>query len=78
MLAPWADQPKRKRVFLAGDIIHYGGVKSGKCLVVKIAFMPEYKLSMYILRPFEGTGQIMVPIHKMMKVGAFYLGKATA
>lgn len=78
MLAPWADKPKHRRVFLPGDIIHYPGVRSNKCLVLKIMFMPEYKIQVYLLRPFEGSGRIMVPIHKMMKAKATLLGKATA
>lgn len=77
MLAPWVDKPRRK-VFLIGDIIYYPGVKVSKCLVENITWIPEYKTSMYVLKPFEGTGRIMVPFIKMQKVGAALLGKATA
>lgn len=76
MLAPWADKPKR-RVFLPGDIIYYPGVRSSRCLVTKIMWVPEYKTSMYLLRPFDGSGIIMVPMQKMQKAGAALLGKAT-
>lgn len=75
MLAPWAN---KRKVFLKGDIIHYPGVKSNKCLVTGITWMPEYKTSVYVLRPFEGSGRIIVPILKMQKAGAVLLGKATA
>lgn len=75
MLAPWADSYKKTKrgIYLPGDVVCYPGI--GNCTIKQIRFCPEYRLQMYVLKPFRDNSEILVPIHKINRNGAFFVGK---